>query len=169
MKNFDIFKNFKNIKIVAISAFTLLLLNSVDVNAQTGKETETIFKVEAPSEASVLQKDTVNNFVSFSPLFVEGKTYVRWMVENDRKDGVFIVERSDDGETFEALGFKDRVGTPQNVKLFYSFIDEEPPVGSAHYRVMQVGVDQTFSYSNSVKVKTGAMPNSTGSALQEGK
>lgn len=165
MKNIDTSIQFKTLNTSFFIAFLFFLFLGFNATAQT----TTTYKVEPPQEASVLQQDSVNSFVSFSPVFVEGKTYVRWMVENDRKDGVFIIERSDDGETFEALGFKDRVGTPQNVKLFYSYIDEEPPVGAAHYRVMQVGTDQTFSYSNQVKVKTGAMPNSTGSAKEEGK
>ena len=41
-----------------------------------------------------LMPDTANTFISFSPVFMDGKTYVRWLVKNDRKDGVFIVERS---------------------------------------------------------------------------
>lgn len=122
------------------------------------------FKVAPPSEAQELVKDTVDNFLSFSPVYVEGKTYLRWLVENDRKDGVFIVERSSDGDAFEALGFKDRVGTTKNVNLFYSFVDDAPPAGFAHYRIMQVGTDNTFNYSSVVRVKTGAASNSTGSA-----
>lgn len=168
MKHIDTQKSRFNANLVTcLIAFFVLTLSS-QIQAQSQNEVVT-FKVEAPTEAKSLTKDSVSTFVSFSPIFVEGKTYVRWMVENDRKDGVFIIERSDDGNDFEALGFKDRVGTEKNVKLFYSFIDEEPPVGSAHYRVMQVGTDQTFSYSPVVKIKTGAVPSSGGSALDSGK
>jgi hypothetical protein len=139
------------------------MLLSATVQAQTPTQT---LKVTPPSEAKALSKDSVDNFVSFSPVYVEGKTYVRWLVENDKKDGVFIVERSADGDTFEAMAFKDRVGTDKAIKLFYSWVDENPPAGYAHYRVMQVGNDHTFNYSSVVKVKTGAVPNSTGSALE---
>ena len=91
--------------LIAVSSFT-------ELNAQQ------ILKVIPPSEARPLAKDSVDNFVSFSPVFAEGKTYLRWLVENDKKDGVFIVERSADGASFEALAFKDRVGTDKTVKLF---------------------------------------------------
>jgi len=124
------------------------------------------FKVNSPAEAKPLAKDTVDNFLSFSPVFVEGKTYLRWLVQNDRKDGVFIIERSADGNDFEALGFKDRVGTDKDVNLFYSWVDEAPPTGIAHYRVMQVGVDHTFNYSASVRVKTAAAAATGGSAIE---
>jgi hypothetical protein len=122
------------------------------------------FKVESPAEAKPLVKDSINNFLSFAPVFAEGKTYLRWLVENDKKDGVFIIERSSDGDSFEALGFKDRVGTDKQVNLFYSYVDDAPPAGFAHYRIMQVGTDHSFNYSSTVKVKTAPAPNTGGNA-----
>jgi len=117
-------------------------------------QAQEVFKAVAPAQAKELIRDSVDNFVSFSPVFVEGKTYLRWLVKNDRKDGVFIVERSDDGDFFEALGFKDRIATNKEVNLFYSWVDDSPPSGYAHYRIMQVGTDHTFNYSSVVKLKT---------------
>lgn len=114
-----------------------------------------------------LKPDSANTFISFSPVLLEGKTYVRWLVKNDRKDGVFIVERSGDGVDFEALGFRDRVGTQLQVNLFYSFVDEEPLSGVNHYRVMQVGADNTFRYSPVVKVRNDAQPGQSGSASEQ--
>lgn len=90
--------------------------------------------------------------------------YLRWMVRNDRKDGVYIIERADDGTNFESLGFKDRVGSDKNIKLFYSWIDVSPPADEAHYRIMQVRVDRTYTYSDVVRVKTGAAPTDGGNA-----
>lgn len=148
-------------QIKAFALFSGLILGGTQVNAQVVEQS---FKVAPPSEAQELVRDSVDNFLSFSPVYVEGKTYLRWLVENDRKDGVFIVERSSDGEEFEALGFKDRVGTSKNVNLFYSYVDEAPPAGFAHYRVMQVGTDHSYNYSAVVRVKTSAASNSTGSA-----
>lgn len=150
-----------------IRRFTLicgLLLWAGASQAQAPSQT---LKVSAPAEAKQLQKDSVDNFVSFSPVYVEGKTYLRWLVENDKKDGVFIVERSADGESFEALAFKDRVGTDKSIRLFYSWVDEAPPAGFAHYRIMQVGNDHTFNYSDVVRVKTGAAQTTGGSASGE--
>ncbi|MCB0820731.1 MAG: hypothetical protein KDC13_08915 [Bacteroidetes bacterium] len=111
-----------------------------------------------------LKQDTANTFISFSPVHLDGKTYVRWLVKNDKKDGVFIVERSEEGTDFEALGFRDRVGTQLLVNLFYSYVDEEPLPGSSYYRVMQVGADNTYRYSPVVKVVAPASPRQSGSA-----
>lgn len=113
-----------------------------------------------------LTVDTLNTFISFSPVHLDGKTYVRWLVKNDKKDGVFVVERSQDGKEFEALGFRDRVGTQLLVNLFYSYIDEEPLPGENHYRVMQVGADNSYRYSSVVKVVTPASSQSSGSSAK---
>jgi hypothetical protein len=149
MKQSYISNTFKSVIVLVLFACAMVF-NINETQAQQ------VFKVEPIENAKALSKDSVNNFVSFNPLFAEGKTYLRWLVKNDRKDGVFIIERSDDGSQFEALGFKDRVATQADVNLFYSYVDENPPLEHAHYRVMQVGVDQTYNYSATVRVKTGA-------------
>ncbi len=157
MKTRPIFLSKSIFQFVALIGIALI---SINVHAQT---TQT-FVVAAPSETPALVKDDVDNFISFSPVNVEGKVYLRWMVRNDRKDGVYIVERSNDGTNFESLGFKDRVGSDKNIKLFYSWIDVAPPSEEAHYRIMQVGVDRTYTYSDVVRVKTGAAPTVGGNA-----
>jgi hypothetical protein len=100
-----------------------------------------------------LMQDNYNPILSFSPGYNGGKTYVRWLVSNDEKDGLVIIDRSADGVEFEAMGFKDRVGSPLCVNLFYSFIDETPIPGENYYRVMTVGTDQTYTYSDVIRVK----------------
>ena len=157
MKTRPIFLSTSRLQLIVLIG---IIFFSINVQAQT---TQT-FVVAAPSEAPALIKDDVDNFISFSPVNVEGKVYLRWMVRNDRKDGVYIIERSNDGTNFESLGFKDRVGSDKNMKLFYSWIDVAPPADEAHYRIMQVGVDRTFNYSDVVRVKTGAAPTVGGNA-----
>lgn len=124
---------------------------------------------QMPNKAA-MKKDTANTFLSFSPVALEGKVYVRWMVKNDRKDGLFVVERSEDGLSFEALGFKDRIGSQMDVNLFYSYIDESPIAGYGHYRILQVGQDNTYRYSDVVKVKSDIkQENGSGNAAIESK
>lgn len=162
MGNFNSNRISLNLKhLISVSLFLGLLTLGTELKAQQ------TFKVAPPSEAKPLQKDSVDNFMSFSPVFAEGKTYLRWLVQNDKKDGVFIVERSEDGSQFEALGFKDRIGTDKTVNLFYSWVDDAPPKGFAHYRIMQVGVDNSFNYSDVVRVKTAITPSNGGNAKSE--
>ncbi len=140
-------------KFIVAAVFTCIATFANAQNAQTGL----IDKTE-------MTQDSVNSFISFSPVYLDGKTYVRWLVKNDKKDGVFVVERSADGVDFEALGFKDRVGTQLLVNLFYSYIDQEPLPGENHYRIMQVGSDNTYRYSSVVKVINTGSPMQGGSA-----
>lgn len=140
--------------------FTLFLLLCAVFKAQHSEaQAEPSKAGSVLLERGKMTEDTVNTFISFSPVYVDGKTYVRWLVKNDKKDGLFIVERSEDGIEFEALGFKDRIGTQLLVNLFYSFVDDDPFPGQTHYRVMQVGADNTYKYSNIVKVNTGGAPS----------
>lgn len=141
--------------LIAIIAFA----SSQSLNAQSVSQSSSVLL-----NRGSLKADTLNTFISFSPVHLDGKTYVRWLVKNDKKDGVFIVERSEDGKEFEALGFRDRVGTQLLVNLFYSYIDEEPIAGENHYRVMQVGADNSYRYSPVVKVTTPASSRAIGSS-----
>jgi hypothetical protein len=154
LKNFNIMKSFLTpSKFIVASLFMCMASFANAQSASAGL----IDKTE-------MKQDSVNSFISFSPVYLDGKTYVRWLVKNDKKDGVFIVERSADGVDFEALGFKDRVGTQLLVNLFYSFIDQEPLAGENHYRIMQVGSDNTYRYSSVVKVINTGSPMQGGSA-----
>lgn len=144
---------------IMLAAIGLFLITATESNAQSASNSS-----RNMLGSGNLVPDTSNTFISFSPVYLDGKTYVRWLVKNDKKDGVFIVERSEDGIDFEALGFRDRVGTQLLVNLFYSYTDEEPLSGVNHYRVMQVGADHTYRYSPVVKVRTDANPSSTGNA-----
>jgi hypothetical protein len=145
----------------ALLVVAFLTITASDASAQSATRSST-----AMLGKGNLMPDSANTFISFSPVYMEGKTYVRWLVKNDRKDGVFIVERSADGIDFEALGFKDRIGSQLDVNLFYSFVDQEPNEGDNHYRVMQVGDDNTFRYSSVIKVRTAIQPTQTGSSAQ---
>jgi hypothetical protein len=154
--------NFKN-TFAGIFMMAVAFLTGGNVHAQTQKMGAGL------TGSASLQQDSYNAISSFSPVYNQGKTYIRWLASNDEKDGIFIVERSADGVDFQALGFKDRVGSPLCVNLFYSFIDEEPIGGVNYYRLMSVGTDQTYTYSDVVRVRTDVVntSNPSNSALIE--
>lgn len=139
-------KKMKLVKVL-MSALLITVINTTSLEAQN--------KMGAGLTGSAqLLEEKQSPIISFSPVYNSGKTFVRWLVQNDEKDGIFIVERSADGVDFEALGFKDRVGSSLCVNLFYSFVDEAPAQGQSYYRIMSVGTDQTYSYSDAVRVRT---------------
>jgi hypothetical protein len=154
--------NFKN-GLVGIFMIAAAMFTGSNVQAQTQKMGAGL------TGSASLQQDSYNAISSFSPVYNNGKTYIRWLASNDEKDGIFIVERSADGVDYQALGFKDRVGSPLCVNLFYSFIDEEPISGVNYYRLMSVGTDQTYTYSDVVRVRTDVVntSNPSNSALIE--
>ena len=59
------------------------------------------------------------------------------------------VERSQDGEKFEALGKVKGTGTTLEPQA-YSFVDAAPKAGVNYYRLKQVDFDGGFEYSNIV-------------------
>jgi hypothetical protein len=69
--------------------FLLAVLPSAEAQTQT--------KVGSGLVGSASLIEDKNNVIeSFSPVFNSGKTYLRWLVKNDEKDGVFVIERSRD-------------------------------------------------------------------------
>jgi len=151
-----------------MKTFYISILTLLSLALTTTVEAQTLEK--APMSKQGMKQDSLNTFMSFSPVSVDGKVYVRWMVKNDRKDGLFVVERSEDGQEYEALGVKDRVGSQLDVNLFYSYVDEYPVQGYGHYRILQVGQDNTYRYSDVVKTKTDLQPKTTtGSATNDSK
>jgi len=132
-----------------------IILSALALTAISAETLEAQSKMGAGLTGSAqLLEEKQSPIISFSPVFNSGKTFVRWLVQNDEKDGIFIVERSADGVDYEALGFKDRVGSSLCVNLFYSYVDEAPTPGQSYYRIMSVGTDQTYSYSDIVRVRT---------------
>lgn len=149
-------QNIETSRIFQLIMFSLVLtaINSNSVNAQNKMGT-------GLTGSAQLLEEKQSPIISFSPVFNTGKTFVRWLVQNDEKDGIFIVERSTDGVAYEALGFKDRVGSSLCVNLFYSYVDETPTPGQSYYRIMSVGTDQTYSYSDVVRVRTDMQSTNT--------
>lgn len=110
-----------------------------------------------------LQKDGVDDFSlwtiggpSFnSPLPViissfnsdckeEGANLV-WTTAMEQNSDVFILEKSNDGIRWKALGTIDAKGTAAN----YKFTDKE--AGTAYYRLKQVDLDGTSTYSQIIR------------------
>ncbi|KAA3439758.1 T9SS type A sorting domain-containing protein [Rufibacter hautae] len=96
-----------------------------------------------------------------------------WITANEKDNDRFVVERSLDGKTFEAIGEVKGAGN-SNVLLKYSFTDRSPKQGVNYYRLTQVDYDGKFERSKTVylAVKAGTQastlatyPNPTPDAL----
>ena len=88
-----------------------------------------------------------------------------WATASERDNDHFVVQRSNDGQTFKDIGQVAGVGNSQ-LTVFYGMQDEQPLPGTAYYRLVQVDTDgtQTYSFVVSVTMPTGGSvvyPNPT--------
>lgn len=80
---------------------------------------------------------------------------LQWQTANEQNSDFFIIERSQNGQTFESI---DQVNAAGNSSLprNYAFTDKNPSVGTQSkiiYRLKQVDKDQSYFYSDMVSVK----------------
>ena len=78
-------------------------------------------------------------------------TMLNWSTAYEEDNSVFIVERSDDGATFADIGKVEAAGTSAEIQ-HYNFLDIMANAERSFYRLKQVDLDGTFSYSEVVAV-----------------
>lgn len=69
-------------------------------------------------------------------VFNAGKVYINWVSKPNSSDCIYVIERSLDGIEFEPVGLKEGIGS--NMELLYSWVDNKPVNGTAHYRIKQI-------------------------------
>ena len=77
---------------------------------------------------------------------------ISWATSHEKNSAIFVIERSVDGFSFEAIGKEKAARFSENVKE-YSFIDFSTESERAFYRLKQVDEDGSFSYSDVTIVK----------------
>ncbi len=86
-------------------------------------------------------------FISFTATSGENKeVFLHWTTTKELNTHHFIIEKSIDGKTFEALGIVYAKGDFNNLNN-YQFIDEQPFTKHSYYRLKQVDFDGKYSYS----------------------
>jgi hypothetical protein len=79
---------------------------------------------------------------------------LKWIVVNELEVKGYELQRSSNGNTFEAVGFVNSKATGSQVaNLNYSFVDNNSISNDAYYRLKQVAKDGSFDYSNVVLIK----------------
>lgn len=87
--------------------------------------------------------------ISFEGETIGAVNHLHWSTATERNNAYFDVERSTDGLTFALVGTVDGAGNSQQV-THYDMEDQRPLRGTNYYRLKQVDVDGTFTYSNVV-------------------
>jgi hypothetical protein len=90
-------------------------------------------------------------FLSFEGKPNQRKVDLTWTTASERNSDHFEVQRSLDGENYEALGEVQAMGNSQNTTA-YSFVDENPYSGINYYRLKQVDLSGEFSETERIAV-----------------
>ncbi|PZF74920.1 LamG-like jellyroll fold domain-containing protein [Taibaiella soli] len=97
-------------------------------------------------------------WMSFNATPKNGQVQLQWVTAKEVNNDHFVVERSNDGADFtEIATVKGEVNS--DVTSTYNTIDAAPVAGNNFYRIKQVDIDGTSSYSAIRTVKMGANGN----------
>jgi hypothetical protein len=80
------------------------------------------------------------------------QTLLDWAVSSELNNDHFEIERSIDGKHFVKLSTVNSAGNT-SVTRYYNYIDALPFAGINYYRIKQVDIDNSFSYSDVVTVE----------------
>lgn len=89
--------------------------------------------------------------MSFTAEALQKEVLLRWTTQTERASSHFIVERSADGAYFAPLGSMPAAGSSLQ-RIDYRFTDHDPHSGTSYYRLRQVDLDGTVSYSDIIPV-----------------
>ncbi len=71
---------------------------------------------------------------------------LEWATNLENRNKTFVIERSADGKHYQAIGKTSGANTSAEL-LRYTYADHSPPQSQAFYRLIQIGKDNTYSYS----------------------
>ncbi len=92
-------------------------------------------------------------FISFTGKMVNGQVHLNWTTTAEINNDKFIVERSCDAETWEAIGEVDGIGNT-NALVNYSYKDNSYSCDAIYYRLKQVDINGFYAYSTIVAIQT---------------
>jgi len=112
----------------------------------------------APSQFVTTANPLPVTWMSFTASPKNGQVQLQWVTAKEENNDHFVVERSNDGINFaEIAKLKGEINS--NVTATYNTTDANPATGDNFYRIKQVDVDGTFSYSAIRTVKMGTNGN----------
>lgn len=89
----------------------------------------------------------------FSGINKNGANHLQWETATEFDSKQFLIERSADGILFEKIGIVDSKGNG-NIRQEYTYTDQTNLPGTAYYRLKQVDVNGSFTYSAIIIVKS---------------
>ncbi len=89
--------------------------------------------------------------IDFNAQKIDKTVSLTWTTASELNNQGFEIERSQDGERWENIGFVEGNGTTTEF-LNYEFIDENPSSSINYYRLKQIDFDEQFEYSPIVSI-----------------
>lgn len=77
---------------------------------------------------------------------------ITWATLTEINNKAFIIEKSEDGETYKGIGKVKGKGTVTNAND-YRFLDVSASKGVAYYRLKQINLDRTFNYTDPISIR----------------
>ncbi len=114
----------------------------------------------ALTDAEILERynalyDAIVELVRFEGHLSYNTVILNWTTQTELELSEFIVERSEDGQSFTEIGRVQASGT-STVALDYTYVDETPVQGTSYYRLKIVKQSGVSTYSNVVTIEYGA-------------
>lgn len=86
------------------------------------------------------------------------QTQLTWSTATESNSSHFVIERSETGDNFVAIGRIDAAGNSA-IPVSYNFSDTN--TGLAYYRLKQADIDGTYSYSDIIRVTSTCLDDVT--------
>lgn len=125
------------LRILELFIIVLLMISAISAFSQNSIDNEICSMCNKVASFEKVEK--------FTAVCNTGKVYLNWIVKGETTDCVYIIERSNDGSSFETVGVKEGIGSP--LELLYSFIDVKPLQGITYYRLKKLDSYGVASYS----------------------
>ena len=90
---------------------------------------------------------------SFAYNIINDKVQLIWSTATENNNAGFSIEKSYDQESYFNIGFLDGAGTTSESRN-YTFVDNAALTTNTFYRLKQIDLDGTFSYSNVLEVSS---------------
>ena len=86
-------------------------------------------------------------WLSFDAALVDQNVNLSWSTAAEENNRGFYVERSQDAEIWEELGFVEGAGTTEEIRDYSFIVDRTPSIGYNYYRIRQVDYNGDTDYS----------------------
>jgi len=116
----------------------------------------------------VMVNGTTAGFIIFNPLPVKfvgftvakkntSDVLIEWSTAEELEANMYELERSYDGSNWNTIAYLTAAGTAQNLNN-YSYTDKNITAKVVYYRVKQVDIDGSFTYTSVKSIKNDVVP-----------